>query len=447
VLPPSLRGQRVKSVIPSQPASTVLSQKRVFLNDKEEPIMKHKLTTTLLLALCVPIASATTWYVNGVSGSNSNNCLSLTTACKTIKHAISLAASGDSIIVGSGTYTEHLTIGKSLKIAGSGANTTIIDGGASGTVVTISNGTHVTLSRLTIRNGQATSGGGINNAGTLTLINSTVSGNLAPIPCLHFLVFCELRGGRASGGGIYNSGVLTISNSIISGNRAGGYCTITCSAFGGGIYNGGTQMMIKNSTLSGNSASTACSTSISCGVGVGGAFYTFGGTVTLNNSTVSGNSAYRCSGASCGGRGGAIVNGSGNLTMNNSTVNENSAGGIFNGGTATLQNSIIAKNSGKNCGGTITSHGYNLSSDSSCAFSNSGDRDNTNPVLGTLGNYGGPTPTIPLLTGSPAIDAGNPSGCTDGHGNLLKTDQRGAPRPNPEDTGGCDMGAFERQSD
>src|SRR5205807_4514471 len=83
----------------------------------------------------------------------------------------------------------------------------------------------------------------------------------------------------------------------------------------------------------------------------------------------------------------------------------------------------------------------------SCAFSNSGDRDNTNPVLGTLGYYGGPTPTIPLLTGSPAIDSGNPSGCTDGFGHLLKTDQRGKPRPDTEDAGGCDMGAYESQSD
>ena len=181
-------------------------------------------------------------------------------------------------------------------------------------------------------------------------------------------------------------------------------------------------------------------------MGVGGAFYTFGGAVTLNNSTVAGNSAYRCSGV-CSGTGGAIVNGSGNLAMNNSTVSGNSAGGIFNDGTATLQNSIVANNSDTNCGGTITSHGYNLSSDGSCAFSNSGDRNNTNAVLGTLGYYGGPTPTIPLLTGSPAIDAGNPSGCTDGHGNLLKTDQRGKPRHDPEDTGGCDIGAFERQSD
>ena len=121
-------------------------------------------------------------------------------------------------------------------------------------------------------------------------------------------------------------------------------------------------MIIKNSTLTGNSAGTACSTSISCRVGVGGAFYTFGGAVTLNNSTVAGNSAYRCSGV-CTGTGGAIVNGSGNLAMNNSTVSGNSAGGIFNDGTATLQNSIVANNSDTNCGGTITSHGYNLSSD------------------------------------------------------------------------------------
>ncbi len=425
--------------------------------------MKHKLTTALLLALCVPIASATTWYVNGVSGSNSNNCKSPTTACKTIGHAISLAVSGDSIIVAHAIYAENLTIGKNLTILGSGAATTIIDGGGTATVVTISNGTHVTLSKMTIRNGNASTvvvidftmraiaGGGISNSGTLTLTNSTVSGNSAPIPCIHSFLFCESHGGTAWGGGIYNSGALIMINSTVSGNHAGGFCNAPCSAFGGGIYNRGTLMMIKNSTLTGNGAGisigTACSTSgfSSCRVG-GGAFYTSAGTVRLNNSTVTANTADRCSGGVCE-TSDAIVNGSGHLAMNNSTVSGNSAGGIFNGGIATLQNSIVANNSGTNCGGTITSHGYNLSSDGSCAFSNSGDRDNTNPVLGTLGNYGGPTPTIPLLTGSPAIDAGNPSGCTDGLGHLLKTDQRGKPRPNTEDTGGCDMGAYERQSD
>jgi hypothetical protein len=425
-------------------------------------IMRREPFTSLLfapvfLALASTAVAGTTWYVNGVSGGNSNNCLSPTTACKTIKRAISLASSGNAIKVAAATYNENLTITVNLGIFGSGASTTIIDGGGVGRVVTISNTyAHVTLSKLTVRNGVAppvasftgktTSGGGINNSGTLTLTNSTVSGNLAPIPCTPLFLVCIFRG-TGAGGGIYNSGALIISNSIISGNHSGSYCNANpCSAFGGGIYNRGTLMMIKNSTLTGNSAGTACSTGLSCSVGVGGAFYTSGGTVTLNNSTVYGSSAYRCSGV-CGGTGGAIANGSSNLAMNNSTVSGNSAGGVFNSGTATLQNSILANNSGKNCGGTITSHGYNLSSDASCAFSKSGDRDNTNPVLGTLGFYGGPTPTIPLLTGSPAIDAGNASGCTDGLGHLLKTDQRGMPRPDTEDIAGCDMGAYERQSD
>ena len=293
--------------------------------------------------------------MNGVGGSDTDNCLSPTTACKTIGHAISLAASGDTVMVSAATYTEALTVSLNLNLIGAGASTTIIDGRASGTVVTISNTTsHVTLSNLTIRNGKASSGAGIKNSGTLTLSNSTVTGNWAPIPC-HPLGLVCFSWGTAYGGGIYNSGALTItiSNSTITGNQAGGYCNGNpCSAFGGGIYNRGTRMVINSSTLNGNLAHTACSTSLSCQVGQGGAFYTFGSTVTLNNSTITGNSAYRCSGT-CGGTGGAIVNGSGNLAMNNSTVSGNS-GGLFNTGTATLQNSIVANNSGPNCSGTIT---------------------------------------------------------------------------------------------
>jgi len=214
----------------------------------------------------------------GASGSNSNNCTSTPTPCKTIGHAISLAASGDSIRVAAATYNESLSIHKSLVILGSSASTTIIDGAATGTVVKISNTTaHVTLSKLTIRNGKASSGGGINNSGTLTLTNSTVSGNWAPIPCTPLFLVCIFRG-TASGGGIYNSGALIVSNSIISGNHAGSYCNANpCSASGGGIYNLGRLLTIKNSTLTGNSAGTACSTSLDCRVGVGGAFYTSGG--------------------------------------------------------------------------------------------------------------------------------------------------------------------------
>ena len=68
------------------------------------------------------------------------------------------------------------------------------------------------------------------------------------------------------------------------------------------------------------------------------------------------------------------------------------------------------------------------------------------PKLGPLQNNGGPTQTMALLAGSPAIDTGNPAGCTDGKGHLLITDQRGLPRPDTEDSHGCDMGAYERQS-
>src|SRR5215472_8325393 len=101
---------------------------------KKEEIMKGKLITILVLVapflVLAPTALASaTWYVNGVSGSDSNNCMSAQTGCKTIGHAISLASSGDSIIVAPATYTENLTISVSLKILGSGATTAIIDGG------------------------------------------------------------------------------------------------------------------------------------------------------------------------------------------------------------------------------------------------------------------------------------------------------------------------------
>jgi hypothetical protein len=199
-------------------------------------------------------------------------------------------------------------------------------------------------------------------------------------------------------------------------NHATAYCLNICSAAGGGILNGG-RVTVNNSTISGNYAA-AYSKNLEES--------SFGGAISNSTSTA--------------------------LTLNNSTISENGAisngGGISNsGGTATFQNSIVANNSSGNCNGTITSKGYNLSSDNSCDFGNAGDLNNTDPKLGNLGNYGGPTQTILLLSGSPAIDAGNPTGCTDGHGHLLMTDQRGKPRPDKEDSGGCDMGAYERQKD
>jgi hypothetical protein len=384
----------------------------------------------LVLASTTALASST-WYVDGVHGSDNNNCKSPQTACKTVGHAISLAHSGDSIKVAPATYTDNtLTIRFSLKIIGSDASTTIIDGGGVNTVVTISNANaHVALSKLTITKGFAyVVGGGIRNSGTLIVNNSMVSGNSA------------LYGG----GGILNNGALTINNSTLSGNGAGrGSRSVAVnyqapalpSGFGGGILNNGT-LTINNSTVSRNSATSSPG-------GAGGGIWSNNRALTINNSTLSGNSASHDDGG--------IVSG-GALTINNSTISGNSASGTIGGidnssGTATLQNSIVANNSpGGNCSGTMTSNGYNLSSDNTCNFNGTGDLNNVDPKLGQLGNHGGPTQTIPLLSGSPAIDAGNPNGCTDDKGHLLKTDQRGRPRPDREDKSGCDMGAYEEQS-
>jgi hypothetical protein len=290
-----------------------------------------------------------------------------------------------------------------LELIGSGASATIIDGGGVNRVITVSNTTaQVTVSGVTIRNGTTiVYGGGILNSGLLTINNCTVSGN-------------QVFGSNSQfkytyGGGIFNGGTLTINNSTINGNSAAcGY--LGCAGFGGGIYSNGR--------------------------------------LTISNSTIAGNFAYAHFAYS---QGGGIEESHSVLTISNSTLSANYAArgiSIYNDhGTATLQNSIVAS-SGGNCGGsTATSDGYNLSSDNTCNLGGHGDLNNANPQLGPLQNNGGTTQTMALLIGSPAIDAGNPSGCTDGKGNLLKTDQRSMPRPDLEDTLGCHMGAYESQSD
>jgi hypothetical protein len=368
------------------------------------------MSIAVLTLVCIaPLAMASTttkWYVDGVNGSDNNNCKSPTTACKTIGHAISLASSGGSINVAAATYKENLTIAVGLRIVGASAVTTVIDGGGLGTTITITGEASVGLSQLTVTHGSAiNNGGGIFNSGRLTISRSTISGNSAGTS----LGVCV-----GNGGGVYNSGILTINSSTISGNLATVYrgCINPTTAYGGGLYNNGTSI-INNSTVSDNSVFANC-INVEC-ASLGGGIANFGQTLKISNSTISGNSA------------------------------QTDAGGIYNG--ATLQNTIVANStSGGNCLG-VTSNGYNLSSDGTCNFTGPGDLNNTDPKLGPLQNNGGPTQTQALLSGSPAIDAGNPNGCTDDSGRLLKTDQRGAPRPDKEDSSGCDMGAYERQRD
>jgi hypothetical protein len=108
--------------------------------------------------------------------------------------------------------------------------------------------------------------------------------------------------------------------------------------------------------------------------------------------------------------------------------------GLLSAGTH-LFNTLLSDNTSNNVTGTITDMGHNLSSDHSCSFTGSGSLTNTDPKLGPLANNGGPTLTMALLPGSPAIDAGSAVGAP-------ATDQRGIPRPQGP---GVDIGAFEYQ--
>ena len=432
---------------------------------KEKRLFPKLTLLTLFLALAPTALATSLWYVDGVHGNDQNNCRTPVTACKTIGHAISLASSGDFITVAAATYTENLTISFSLNVIGSGATTTIVDGGATSTVITVNSG-QVTLFGLTIQNGYAQYGGGIYNNGTLTINHSTITQNRAT----------KVGQGTHGGGGVFNQHVLTINNSTITQNNA--LWLVFLGGGGGGIYNAG-ELTLNNSTVSGNatvvgggisnhstltiSGSTISGNRASAGynsglAAEGGGIYNTG-PLTLDNSTVSGNSATAPGDVHCGtAYGGGIYSRSQTLMINNGTLSANYAsncigigygGGIYAyAGTANLQNTIVANStSGGNCSGTVTSNGYNLSSDNTCNFHQEGDLNNTNPLLGPLQNNGGPTLTQALLDGSPAIDSGNPSGCTDGQGHLLNTDQRGMPRPDREDSGGCDRGAYERQVD
>jgi hypothetical protein len=206
--------------------------------------------------------------------------------------------------------------------------------------------------------GQASDGGGISigsfkTPGGVTVMNSTISGNSAP----------------GGGGGIAISyGGLTLVNSTISGNSAGDG--------GGGIGNSSGGVEVTNSTISGNSAGK-----------IGGAISSSGG-VQLTNTTISGNSA---------GSAGGIYYVQGSFPYTSEISNT-----IFDAGA--LGENIV------NNGATVTSHGYNLSSDDGGGvLTGPGDQINTDPLLGPLQDNGGPTLTHLPLLGSPAIDAGDPN--------------------------------------
>ena len=382
--------------------------------------------------------------------------------CKytTIAAAIAAARAGDTISILDAVHTEsNITVDRNLTIKGQGAAKTAVDGALNGTAMfTVASGVTARFQNLTIRNGAAflpALGGGINNQGTLTVTNSSFSGNsaffgggIANFGTLTVTNSTFSDNGFASGGaGIWNEATMTITDSKFSDNRAHagsgienlGTLTVIDSTFsdnlatdGGGISSeqGGRLTVIK-STFSGNSAF------------VGGGILS-GETLTVIDSTFSDNSAEF--------GGGGIESDSGIMTVINSTFLDNGpflGGGILSLGSATVKNTILAGGgAAENCFGVITDAGYNISNDATCGFSATGSRNSTNPMLDPAGlqNNGGPTATIALDSESPAIDAIPLADCTDLNSNPIHTDQRGALRPDAGEVKViCDIGAYEFQ--
>jgi predicted outer membrane repeat protein len=366
-------------------------------------------------------------------------------------------------------------------ITGPGADQLTISGGGATQIFSVDFGVTASLSGLTIADGNAGNavyGGGIFSLGALSVSGCTFSGNtaagagggIATGNGTLTVTGCNFTGNSASGdgGGIGLGGaLLTLTGCTFSDNSAahggglaneGEGATVTGCAFddnsasnsGGGIY-GSDSLTMTGSTISDNS----------CGFNGGGGLSLNLGTDVVTNCTLTGNTSR--------GAGGAICTHNTNLTLTNCTLTGNRAnsqgdgtpgsntgGGLFNGYSTTLNNTIVAGNfagSGtspddvSSTPGPVTG-GFNL-----IGTGGSGGLTNTNgnqvgvadPGLAALASNGGPTQTIALLPGSPAIDAGSNALAVDAQGQPLVYDQRG-PGFARIVGGTVDIGAFEVQN-
>ncbi len=244
-----------------------------------------------------------------------------------LQTAINNAPPGSQLVI-YGTCTGNFDLNRNLTLVGQNA---VLDGNNSGTVLSVDAGVTAVVDYLTIQHGNGFHGGGIQNAGTLTLNGATVSRNMA-----------------VEGGVIYNHGTMTLNGTTVSGN--------TASDEGGGIYSDGT-MTIKSSTLSGNSAFDAT-------IENDGTLTVTGSTISNNTSETDGGAitndvSLTVTGANLTGNtaesGGAIRNYD-VMTVKSSSITANAAldgGGIYNDGATTLSSSTVSNNTASDTGGGI----------------------------------------------------------------------------------------------
>jgi hypothetical protein len=314
------------------------------------------------------------------------------------------------------------------------------------------------------------------NGGSLTIDHSQLFANTASGGAAGY----HGAGGLAFGGAVYSAATLIANDSSFFGNQtfAGDGTSIPQSGskgtdgFGGAIYNSGTAALNRCSVYSnyvqGGSAFYYTGLSYANGGdGLGGGIFNASQFTATNctialNSVVGANGSgydeggmYILEGTSGNGVGGGVFNYTNatfigmNLTIASNSCNSSSGLDFTNGiaagsqiantnGTLRLHNSLIAYGgtNGNACG-TITDDGYNICSDGTAQLLSGSSYNYTDPQLGPLANYGGPTLCMALLPDSPAIDDGDGSGAP-------STDQRGFSRPCGA---GVDMGAYEYLAD
>jgi len=374
-----------------------------------------------------------TRYAIPSGGLTSGLCDSWANAC-TLKRAIAAAKSGDQVWVKAGTYTPDAsdrTISFILK------NNVSIYGGFAGTETLLSQRDPV--ANVTILSGD---------------LNGDDNGNLNKSDNSYHVVVGSgrndtarldgftIRGGYANGlnwpdyngGGMLNyQGNPSLSNLTFIDNYA--------SNGGGAMINdANSNLKLKNSTFSGNSAGSAG----------GGAILNWNATdIVFSNVTLVNNSTTA--------NGGGLYNNGGSLTVLNATISDNSAVNgrdvYVNSGSVTITNTIISNSSdGGDCDGTVEASSKNNLIEygsHTCGLTNgpNGNIIGLDPKLGALANNGGFTQTMAIPFGSPAVDAGDNTACADVD-SVNKLDQRGKSRlmdGDANDSAICDIGSYEYQ--
>jgi hypothetical protein len=427
----------------------------------------------VLLAGASVASAAQTLTVNTTADDTATGVGGCTTggSC-TLREAVAQANldnAGDTIIVPSGTYAVSsatgfgaITLSGDMTIQGAGPAGTIIDGGAATSLFSLSSPAAVTMTGVTLQNGASGDRGGgvfINVGAALTISDAVLTGNTM------------VNGG----GAVEDRGTLIVRDSTFTnnGNPSGGRggaievgdfgggaaaATINDSTFSGNHAVSGAGIEIQNNTqtasnvvvtITGSTFTGNTATSVSGYAGGAGAIEDDQTVNPVNlsvtNSTITGNTALSAAGQQSYGGGVALANNGGSQLLINDTIAGNSAtggtgGDVFADPGSTppqFENTIITGGSavsGPDCSGPIASLGHNLERSTDCGFTGSGDLQNKDPRLGPLQDNGGPTLTMALAPGSPAIDAGGGAPCA------ATTDQRGVARPQGA---GCDIGAYE----